>query len=268
MENKKPLVSVIMGVHNEEKFIEKSIESLQKQTYPEIETIIIDDKSQDHTPEILQKHAEKDPRIKVTRNQKNQGLTRSLNKGIKKAKGKYIARIDAGDRALPERIEKQVEHMEKNPETSILGTSAHWINEKGEKIGKWEVPEKINAEKVYEKGGLIHPSLLIRKKLFEEIGLYDPEYYVSQDYELYLRALSQRKIIKNLGEKLNEIMYRKKGISMAKIRKSQITRFKIKTRYLTKFPGIKNILYTLRSLLGILMPARELEKIARKNIKN
>jgi len=114
-------VSIVMSVYNAQKYLDEAIESILNQTYSNFEFIIINDGSTDKSLEIIENYAKKDSRIIVI-NRENKGLIYSLNEGIRKANGKYIARMDADDISLPQRLEKQVEFMEKNKNIGICGT--------------------------------------------------------------------------------------------------------------------------------------------------
>ncbi len=117
-----PLVSVLIPCYNVEKFVEESVNSILNQTYTHIEVIAINDCSTDRTGEILYSLAKEDPRITVISNEENLKLIKTLNKGIKLCSGEYIARMDSDDIALPTRIEKEVDFLEKNKDHDIVST--------------------------------------------------------------------------------------------------------------------------------------------------
>ena len=116
------LVSVIIPCYNAEKYLRESVESIINQSYPNLEIICIDDCSTDSTLAILEELASRDARVKVLHNSRNMKIASSLNRGLEYSTGEYIARMDADDIALPKRIEKQVDYLEKNKETDICGT--------------------------------------------------------------------------------------------------------------------------------------------------
>jgi len=120
MSKNNPLVSVLMPVYNGEKYLNEAIDSILSQTYSDFEFIIVNDGSTDKTEEIILSYA--DDRIRYVKNEENIRLIRTLNKGIDLAKGKYIARMDADDISLPNRLEKQVTFMEENPRVGLLGS--------------------------------------------------------------------------------------------------------------------------------------------------
>ena len=125
-------ISVVMAVYNGEKYLRSAIDSILSQTYIDFEFIIIDDCSTDNTANILESYT--DSRIQIIRNEKNLRLPASLNKGLKIAKGKYIARMDADDIAMPDRFEKQVKYLEAHQEVAVIGGSFQVFNEFGKDI--------------------------------------------------------------------------------------------------------------------------------------
>ena len=114
-----PLISVIMPVYNSEAYIESSVESILNQSYTNFEFIIIDDASTDKTYDRLLKLIKIDKRIVLVKNKRNEGVTKSLNKALKIAKGKYIIRMDADDWSYPNRFKLQVDLMENNPDVVL-----------------------------------------------------------------------------------------------------------------------------------------------------
>ncbi|MFW6015694.1 MAG: glycosyltransferase [bacterium] len=202
------MLSVVMSVYNAEKYLSESIESILNQTLTEFDFIIINDKSTDSSLDIIKKYATKDKRIKLINNEKNIGLTKSLNKAINISNGKYIARMDADDIAHLERLEKQYKYLDKHPEVVVLGTSGFTINEDGDIINERNVPlqfKKIKQVLRYV-NPMIHPSVMFRKKEIKHIGNYNEVYDKVQDYELWFRCVAQGYKMRNLKERL--IYYR------------------------------------------------------------
>jgi len=253
-----PTVSIIMAALNEEKYLPHTIESILNQTFADYEFIIVNDGSTDSTQQILDRYAQKDKRIKTIVNEKNIGLTRSLNRGLEQAKGKYISRIDAGDIALTSRLEKQVRFLENNGGVYILGTFGRWINEDKEVVGDCNYPTTpvdIKRKLFGLTSISAHSSLMLRKELFERTGQYDSRCSTSMEYELYMRAIKNHFGIGNLPENLTHIMWRERGISLNKMRAQSINEFKIRLRYLPSFLNFRNIIYTMLSFLLILLPS-------------
>ena len=111
-----------MTVFNEERYLAPALDSVLNQTFGDFECIIYDDGSTDRTPEILAEYASRDSRIEVLTNTSNEGVTRNLNKGLKRVRGEYIARMDGDDVSMPERFGQQVSFLDSHPDYVITGT--------------------------------------------------------------------------------------------------------------------------------------------------
>jgi len=148
-----------MPVFNEDATLQEAVESILHQTRQDFELILIDDGSTDHTPEILDNYSDHDQRIRVF-HQSHSGLIRSLNKGLELAKGKYLARMDADDISLPERLEKQTAYLENNPEVGVCGTWAKkfGLTNKHQTIKMPASPEEIKSGLLFN-NTLIHPTV-------------------------------------------------------------------------------------------------------------
>ena len=197
MENslKNTKVSVIMSVYNGERHVRKAINSILEQTFRDFEFIIINDASAHTTSEILNKYANKDKRIKIITNQKNLGLTKSLNRGIKIAEGKYIARMDADDIAAPNRLRKQVDFMERNLEVGLVSSFAQFIDDNDNYLNQINKPKKeINKKELFFHSRIAHSSLMIRKSILDKVGDYDEKFLYSQDCDLAFRIIKFAKI--------------------------------------------------------------------------
>jgi len=183
-----PKVSVIMSVYNGENFLEEAVRSILNQTFSDYEFIIINDGSTDRTPQILASFD--DPRLVIV-NQDNRGLTISLNRGIRLAQGEYIARMDADDISEPERLERQAEVLDHEPDVAVVACWYKVIDEKGEVLAHRRLPDdsKQLAKLLPHKNMLCHGSVLMRKKATEIVGLYNENLRYAQDYELWLRML-------------------------------------------------------------------------------
>lgn len=181
-----PTISVLLPAYNSEKYIGEAVESILNQTFTDFELIVLDDASTDRTPDILAEYALKDTRIRVVRNESNLRIAASLNRGITLASGKYIARMDADDAAVPERFEKQFELMEKNPDIAVCGS---WVSvyETGE---EWRPPSDSDSikAKLFFESYLYHPAVMIRKDvLVSYAGGYRPDMPPAEDYDLWVR---------------------------------------------------------------------------------
>lgn len=183
-------VSVVMSAYNSAEYLGQAIESILQQTFAGFEFIIIDDGSTDRTWNILSGYAEQDQRIRLFKNARNIGLTKSLNRGIMQAKGTYIARQDADDISLPERLQTQVAYMESHPSTALLAAGVQYIDEKGNQLWR-DIPPQNDTLLLWNllfRNPLRHSTVCWRRQLIEErIGRYSPEFMYAQDYELWER---------------------------------------------------------------------------------
>jgi glycosyltransferase involved in cell wall biosynthesis len=265
-----PLVSVVMSVYNEQDFLAETVDSILSQTFRDFEFIIVDDGSTDATAEILNKFSKVDRRIKIVSLTKNAGIARATNQGVRGAEGKYIAIMDSGDIAHPRRLEKQVAFLMANEDVVILGTQGRWIDEGGRTIGRWWLPLRIDGEALFRTGGAIHPSIMVRSELFHKIGLYDESLVVSQEFDLYMRALVAGLGIANLEEELICLRERGGGMTLRHLKMIQKNQLKIKAKYLPRFIGAWSIIYTLRSLVGYALPSAVLSRVVRsaRRIRN
>ena len=191
-----------MPVYNEEKFVFQAIESILNQTFSNFEFIIIDDNSLDQSRKIITSF--NDSRIRFFSNKKNLGITETLNIGIKKVRGQYIARMDADDIALPERLFKQYKFLRKNPHYALVGSRAKCISQFSNMPTSREPliffeDEQIKFWSLFY-SPFIHPSILIKSKVIKEYN-YDENYSISQDYHLWVRILQKYK-----GTNLNEVL--------------------------------------------------------------
>lgn len=226
----KPEISVIMSFYNARRHLEKSVLSILNQTYRNFEFIIINDRSDDESLEIIKKYQRGDQRIKLINNDKNIGLTKSLNKGISLAKGKYIARQDSGDISLSERLEKQYEFLEINKDIFLCGTDISVIDEKENRlVDNVKIITKDNIIKriLPKKNCFVHTAIMFRNRDI----FYREKFYYSQDYDLYLNLLSQNKKLVNLPNKLIKWRMTGSAISYTNREKQELFARKAKEFY-------------------------------------
>jgi len=269
--SKRPKVSVIMAVFNEEDCIKGTIESVINQTFGNFEFIIINDASTDKTQEILEDYAQKDKRIKIFVNEKNIGPIKSTNRGIRCSKGELIARMDAGDICQLGRFEKQVKFLDKNKNVYIVGSYHYWIDKEGRIIGAYRfpvTPEQTKKNLFRFSSIAAQPAVMIRKELFEKTGPYTTLYQTSEEYELYARTIKNGRGIANIPEFLISIIRRRKGISEKKTRAIFVNQARIKAVYLPHIFNFRNFIYTVGSLFFVLLPADLLRKAVRISIKH
>jgi len=196
-----PVISVVMSVYNGEQYLREAIDSILNQTFDAFEFIIIDDGSTDGSADIIRSY--EDQRIRFVQ-QKNAGLAAALNKGVELAKGIHIARMDADDISLLDRLSIQYEYMLVHPDIDILGGHAFLIDEMGERFGEKKKP--VNSDAIKNCIGfscpLIHPTYMVKKDVYQDLGGYRSEFSVAQDYDFLLRAYDSGKKIENINKYL------------------------------------------------------------------
>lgn len=254
MQNNNPKVSVIMSSYNGQKYLKQAIESILNQTFSDFEFLIVNDSSTDTTPQILQEYANKDNRIKIINNENNLGLTKSLNKALSIAKGKYMARMDDDDISAPNRLEKQLSFVQHNPDVALCGTLAVVVNDKREKIAEKVLPTIHNdiKKKLLFNNQFIHTSLFFKR----ELGLYNESFQRAQDYEFVLRIASKYQVA-NLNEYLVKWTAREGSLSFSGTKQQRCA---IKARWwaITKYgyPKFKGLLHILLRTGYLLWPKK------------
>lgn len=188
MDYKRPDISVIMPIYNCAATIAQAIASLRAQTFEAWELLVIDDASTDESTSLVLSVG--DPRIQLIRNDKNQGLAESLNRGIDKANGSFIARMDGDDVAYPERFQQQMLFLEMNRKVDVVGSQMLIFKSSGEAIAVLRPPlthDKICRAAIAGNFPLYHPTWFGRIGWFRHYK-YDPGFRKAQDFELLLRA--------------------------------------------------------------------------------
>ena len=188
---KNPKVSVIFPVYNGEKYVREAFQSILDQTFEDFELIVIDDGSTDNSFEILSQF--KDPRIRLLRNEKNQGIIFTLNKAISEAKGEFLARMDADDISDPKRFAVQLSFLEKNPSVGVCGTMMKLVNSNKIQKRRFFEPESVKAAFLMT-NQLVHPSVMMRRDLFSTSEIYSDIYPHAEDYALWISLLPKTKI--------------------------------------------------------------------------
>ncbi len=203
MEASNPLVSIILPVHNGEKYLRESLDSCVNQTYKNIEIIIVDDESTDNTPTILKEYAKNDCRINIIRTKKQKALGNVINVGIRKSSGKYIARMDSDDIMYLDRIEKQTKYLESNDKCVVVGGQIDIIDENSKITGSREYPldDGELRKNLFLFQPFAHPAVMIRKLPLEEIGLYPENLPKVEDVKLFF-MLSTKGEFHNLSDKV------------------------------------------------------------------
>jgi len=207
-----PKISVIMSVFNGEKYLREAIDSILGQTFTDFEFIIVNDGSTDNSLSIIKGYADK--RIRLIDNEQNIGLTKSLNRAIKQARGEYIARQDADDISLPNRFEEQIKYFKKNPKVVLLGTGICRIDGNGKILGKTLAIAKPGKSLV-KQNQFNHGSTMFKSGVIRELGGYNELFKYCQDYELWLR-LAKYYEVRNLPQILYQLRFHDEALRFEK----------------------------------------------------
>lgn len=200
---KPPIVSVIMSVFNEEEYLPGSIESILGQTYKDFEFIIVDDASTDTSLEVIKRYASEDKRIAVIENPLNLGLAASLNKALGVAKGEFIARMDADDIAVKNRLEIQLAFLNKNSEIDLVGSSMYFIDPEGKILGRSDTTADSKTLKkiIHYKNISPHPTWMFRRGILKDLKGYR-NLPASQDYDFLMRLYAHGFNVSNISNPL------------------------------------------------------------------
>lgn len=217
------MISVIMSVYKEKKeWLKEAIESILMQTYTDFEFIItLDNPDNIELKEIIQLYQEKDKRIKFIVNDKNMGLVYSLNNMLKIAKGEYVARMDADDISLPNRLQKQLEFL-KNKHIDLLGCNTIVFDD-NKQYKKYLYEDDMDIKENIGNGSFIpHPTWVVRREVFNELNGYR-NINLAEDYDFILRAIKHGFILGNYKEHLLKYRINTNSISRENAYKQKLT---------------------------------------------
>ena len=192
-----------MSVYNGERFLREAVESILSQTLSDLELIVVDDGSDDSSPEILVWFASRDSRV-VIRRQDNQGTAAALNHGFELVRAPFVARLDADDAATPTRLERQQRFLEEHAEVALLGGSVTFIDEESRSFADVPYPlDDLEIRRVFAAGTtpLANSAVMVRRSAFLEAGGYRPLFRQAEDVDLWLR-IGERHRFANLPEVL------------------------------------------------------------------
>lgn len=250
----KPVISVIMSVYNQEQFVKQSILSILRQSYGNFELIIIDDGSKDSSFKVISSF--KDSRIRLIKNRYNMGLTKSINIGLKKARGEFIARMDGDDISYSNRFKLELDAFDKNKNLYLVGGQADLIRSNGKKIKTTSMPTDYKSLKrvAIRFNPFVHPTIMFQKRLLTKIGYYNERFRYSQDYDFILRALSCCQC-QNLPKAILGLRLTGKSISAAKHRRQQLTAVSIRLNAIFNYGYAKyNLIFLIKPFISSLVP--------------
>ena len=184
-----PQVSIVMPIYNGQNYLVDAVASLVEQTFADWELICVDDGSTDRSAEIVDWLASQEDRIRVL-HQENTGIVGALNHGCTVAQAPLICRMDCDDIALPDRIAKQYEFLQRNPDVLVVGSSILEMDSDGEPLAISRLPLKhagIEANLLSRRTGHFHPTTMFRAEAFRDVGGYRRQYQWVEDHDLWLR---------------------------------------------------------------------------------
>lgn len=242
-------ISILTSVANGMPYLVQAVESILGQTCKNFEFIIVDDASTDKSWGYLT--SLKDKRIKLIRNEKNLGLARSLNIALRQARGDFVVRMDADDISLPQRLQVQLDFLQKHRDVSLCGTWVKIINSQGEPIGAIHKPTTDHEIKkqLLRITPLIHPTWFGRREIFLQLDGWDEDFDTAEDYQFLLRAKNYK--MANIGKELLLFRRWEKRRSLESIQKMYQKNLTAKWQYFVKsqfdisiFPSIARSLVT------------------------
>lgn len=189
-----PSVSVLIPTFNRGHTLKRAIDSVLGQSFSDLECLVIDDASTDHTDEVLSSY--NDQRLKILKHSQNHGVSKARNTGFQNSQGKWIALLDSDDEWLPQRLERQLSLAQQNPDLPLIHGEELWVRR-----GK-----RVNPKKIHQKSGgkifnrclhlcLISPSAtLMKRELYQQLGGFREDYPVCEDYELWLRVTALHEV--------------------------------------------------------------------------
>lgn len=194
-----------MPVRDGERHVGEAIESILGQTYSDLELLVVDDGSTDATPAVVGDFAQRDARIRVVQS-RGSGLSAALNYGLELAGGEYVARMDADDIALPDRLARQVAFLDAHPDVAVVGGAWIVVDATGTSLGVVRVPTSSRAvdKELLHRNCISHPTVVMRTAVIRAAGGY--RLHAGEDWDLWLRVAEESQLA-NLPEPV--IRYRR-----------------------------------------------------------
>ena len=251
-----------MPVRNAGDFVVEAVQSIQGQTFRNWELIIVDDASTDNTPNIIKNLANGDKRIRILRNIERMGPSKSANKAISKAGGEYIARMDADDISLPDRLNSEIKFLSKNKQAIAVGGQCIVIDKLGKEMGKKTFPVEAKDIKsmIFTSIPIQQPTLMVRKSLLpENFSWYEDTLDVAEEVDLLFRLFEYGDIY-NLPEFVLKYRIHDKNTSLKNPKRTFLLTLKTRAISVLKYgykPTVKGLLMTvMQFIVVILMPNR------------
>ena len=255
-----PRVSILLPAHNEAAEIVEAIRCIREQTFGDWELLVLDDGSTDATADLVAAEAAADPRVRLVRFER-QGLTRTLNAGLRMARGDLIARQDADDRSLAPRLDRQVRFLDAHPDVAVVGSD--WVEEgpDGRRVRRRvEFVSGCVNDRLVERNPLAHSAVVFRRSVVEGGG-YDERYACAQDYDLWLRLRRRGVSLWNLDEPLLVRRMTGAGVGARRERRARYDELRMRWRDLlargrARDQVARAAFYLARTAVSLALPLR------------
>ena len=221
-------ISIVLPVHNGEKYISKAIESILQQSYESWEFIIVNDCSTDGTIGIINDYEKKDTRIRIYNNDKNLKLPATLNVGFNYAKGDYFTWTSDDNILLPQFLEVLNKYLDDNEQVDFVYSDYMGIDSEGNELG---IRHMLEPEDMLYKNS-VGASFLYRRKIYDEIGGYSPEWFLVEDYEYWLRVYKQYRMI-HVEDVLYQYRFHDQSLSKTRLDSIIQQTYRMKLYYLS-----------------------------------
>lgn len=256
-----PIVSVLMPVHDNARYLAEAVQSVLDQTFRSWELIAIDDGSSDGSLSILEQFASRDARVRVLSNGDNRGIVATRNRAFQEAhpRSHYFAILDSDDVCMPGRLQAQVAFLDSHPDHALVGGQTLIIDEDSRVVGRRDYPtDRAALLRVLTRyNPIAQPTAMLRRSAIHDVGVYDPRYPRCQDYDLWLR-LASRYAIANLPEDTLKYRISQTQGKSRHLRETLRYTLRIQRRWLwhPRFRSLSNILYHAAQYALLLLPER------------
>jgi glycosyltransferase involved in cell wall biosynthesis len=227
---KPPLVTVLMPIYNGADYVEEAIESVQKSTFRDFELVLVNDGSSDESGDICRAMAKKYNNIRLFTFRKNRGLVHALNFGVSKARGTYLCRLNQDDRMVPKRIATQVEFLDTHPEVVVVGSWIKLLHVGGpnphEEIIRYLEKDEDLRKVWFILSPFSDPSVMYRKEVAVKLGGYDPDFFIAEDTQMWIRMATVGKLA-NIPKPLVEVRHHADATTVRQFRRLTTTTYRL-----------------------------------------
>ncbi len=267
----KPLVSVILPFYNAENTLQRAVKSILDQSFSDFELLLVDNNSSDGSLTMAQRFASGDKRVRILQ-ESRQGVDHAMNCGLKNAQGNYVARMDADDVSYPQRLEKQIEFLENNPEYGLVGSKVSYVSHSNETAGFWRfinwvnsfcTPAEIETYRFIEIP-VVNPTIMFKRELYQKHGGCRHGNF-PEDYEMLLRFLDAGVRMAKLPEPLLEWHDYSHRLTRTDKRYFSEAFFRVKAEYFSKWSVHNNVIHPRVWVWGAGRKTRQRAKFLENN---